>query len=196
MQFKIHYVLKCFLPWNGWIIFSRLNPIKEFATSFINLHAVHLLIQKKILSLTLFKIIAVSGLSILLRVFLMGRSGHPTTWGHLGGLPASQKVWTFPFCWISPPLKNWVSLSPITDYILKKKISLIAFRQILSKILPEACIFSNTVMTYLKKFVGTKSLNTNQCPAGLSPRIIPQYPRKHLWETLRMERNPTQQPKI
>ena len=135
-----------------------MNAIKEFATSFVNLHAVNLLIWKKILSLTLFKIITVNGSSTLLRVFLMGRSGCPTKGGNLGGLPASQKVWTFPLCWISPPLKNWVP--QITDYILGKKVLVIAFRQILSKILPEACIFSNTIMTYLKKLVGTKSLNT------------------------------------
>ena len=35
-------------------------------------------------------------------------------------------------------------------------------------------------MTFLKKFVGTKSLNTKQCAAGLSPRIIPHYPPKPL----------------
>ena len=52
-------------------------------------------------------------------------------------------------------------------------------------------------MTYLKKLIGTKSLNTEQCPAGLSPRIIPHYlPPKHLWETLGMGKNLTQQPKI
>ena len=27
-------------------------------------------------------------------------------------------------------------------------------------------------MTYLKKFIGIKSLNTKQCPAGLHHRII------------------------
>ena len=61
----------------------------------------------------------------------------------------------------------------ITDHILRKK-SLIAFRQILVKILPAACIFSYTIMTYLKKLHGTNSLNTKQCPVGLSTRIIPQ----------------------
>ena len=33
-----------------------------------------------------------------------------------------------------------------------------------------ACIFSYTVMAYLKKLIGIKSLNTKQCLAGLSPR--------------------------
>ena len=44
-------------------------------------------------------------------------------------------------------------------------------------------------MTYLKNFIGTKSLDTKQCPAGLSPRIIPHYPTKHLWENLGMAKN-------
>ena len=38
-----------------------------------------------------------------------------------------------------------------------------------------ACIFiTYTIITYLKKLDGTKSLNTKQCPVGLSPTIIPQ----------------------
>ena len=77
-------VLKCFLPWNGWVIFSRLNAIKEFATSFssLTLHAVNLLLWKKILSLTLFKIVIESRPSTLLRVFLMGRLGCLTKGGN------------------------------------------------------------------------------------------------------------------
>ena len=63
----------------------------------------------------------------------------------------------------------------ITDHVLEKKVSLIDFGQSFSKILPQACIFSNTIMPYLKKLIGTKSLNTKQCPAGLSPGIIPHY---------------------
>ena len=33
-------------------------------------------------------------------------------------------------------------------------------------------------MTYLKSFIGTKSLDIKQCPAGLSPRTIPNYSPK------------------
>ena len=132
---------------------------------------------------SLFKIITVSRSSILLRVFLMGRSECPTKRGNLRGLSESQKVWTFLFCWISSPPKNWVILSIDHTPYITKKVSLTAFRQILSKTLPEACIFSNPVMNYLKKIIGTKSLNTKQCLAGLSPRIIPDYSPKHLWET-------------
>ena len=154
------------------------------------------MIWKKILSLTLFKIITVSESSTLLRVFLMGRSGCPTKGGNLESLPASQKVWTFIFCSISPPLKNWVSLSPDHRLHIRKKVSLRAFRKILSKHLPGACILSNTIITYLIKLVGIKSFNTKQCPAGLSLRIIPHYLRKHLYETLGMGKNPMLQLKI
>ena len=48
--------------------------------------------------------------------------------------------------------------------------------QILPKMLPVMHIFSFAIMTYLKKLTGTKSLNREQCPAGLSPRIIPSLP--------------------
>ena len=125
-----------------------------------------------------------------------GRSSCPTKGGNLWGPSASQKVWTFSNCWISlPPKIEW--LCPlITLHILEKQVSLTALRQILSKVLPEACIFSNTIVTYLKKFIGTKSLDTKQCPAGLSLRIIPHYPPKHLWETLGMGKNHTQEPKM
>ena len=43
----------------------------------------------------------------------------------------------------------------------------------LPKFLPTVHIFSFTILTYLKKFIANKSLNAKQCPAGLSPRIIP-----------------------
>ena len=62
----------------------------------------------------------------------------------------------------------------IIDHILVKKVSLITFRQVLPNILLLARIFSYTIMIYSRKLNGTKSLNTKECPAGLSPRIIPQ----------------------
>ena len=46
----------------------------------------------------------------------------------------------------------------ITDHILEK--SVIALTQILPKFFPAAYIFSNTIMTNLKKLTGTKFLNT------------------------------------
>ena len=75
-------------------------------------------------------------------------------------------------------------------------VSLTAFRQILSNILLEPCILTNTIMNYLKKFIRTKSLDTKQCPPGLSTRSKPHYPPKHLWEILGMGKNHTQQPNI
>ena len=63
----------------------------------------------------------------------------------------------------------------ITDHVMKKEVSLIAFRQILPQTFPMACIFRHTFRTYLEKLDGTKSLKRKQCPARLlSPRIIPQ----------------------
>ena len=49
------------------------------------------------------------------------------------------------------------------------KVSLTAFGQILPKILPVVHISSFIIMTYLKKFIGIKSLITKQCLAELSP---------------------------
>ena len=46
----------------------------------------------------------------------------------------------------------------------------------LPKILPVTRIFSFTIMTYLKKLIGIKFLNTKECPARFSPRIIPSRP--------------------
>ena len=79
------WVLKCFLPWNGWIIFTRLNNIKEFAISFpsLILYAVICCFERKY-SLTLIKFITVSTPSTILLAFLVGRSGCPikgATWG-------------------------------------------------------------------------------------------------------------------
>ena len=81
------------------------------------------------------------------------------------------ELWTVGYY---PTKKLSPSVLPlITKRILEKKVSLIACRQILAKILPAAYIFSNTIMTNLKKLIGNERLNTKQCPAGLSPKIIP-----------------------
>ena len=53
-----------------------------------------------------------------------------------------------------------------------KKVSLIAFKQILPKILPMLHIFNFIIMAYLKNFIGIESLSTKQSPAELSPWII------------------------
>ena len=90
------------------------------------------------------------------------------TWGT--GSPWKNKSLNFPFLLNvtpSPPSLPWSQ----TTYW--KKVSPTAFRKILPKILLVVYIFSNTIMTNLKKLIGNKSLNTKQCPAGLSPWIIP-----------------------
>ena len=58
----------------------------------------------------------------------------------------------------------------------KKGISDSFYTQILPNILPVVRIFSFTIMTYLKKLIGIKFLNTKQCPAGFSHRIITCFP--------------------
>ena len=93
------------------------------------------------------------------------------------GCSCKPKSLNFPLMLDITPTKKLGPPVPtlITDHILRKKVSLIAFRLSLPKILPAAYIFSNTIMTNLKKLIGNKSLNTKQCPAGLSPRIIPLH---------------------
>ena len=156
-----------------WIIFSRLNTIKEFTTSFLslNLHGLNFLIWKTIIWLPVFKIITVSRSSTLLWVVLMGGSGCHTAGENSGVLPANQKVWTFPFRWISLPPKTWVPLSPdYRPHSVKKGISnsfsTNFIKKFASKIFP-------TIKTYLKKLFGTKFLNTKQCPAGNSQSYTP-----------------------
>ena len=75
--------------------------------------------------------------------------------------------------------RHHVSLHPSLDcrpHAWKKAISDSFQTQILPNILPVARILSFTMMTYLKKLIRIKSLNTRQCPAGFSPRIIPSSP--------------------
>ena len=60
--------------------------------------------------------------------------------------------------------------SPFKPKMLKLRLSLITFGQILPKILPVVSILSYTIMTYLN-LAATKSLNAKQRPVGLSPRI-------------------------
>ena len=68
-------------------------------------------------------------------------------------------------------------------------------KQILPKLLSAAYTFSYTIMNNLENLTRIKSLNTKQCPAGLSPRIMLHYSPKPLWETLGIVENPSQQQK-
>ena len=110
-----------------------------------------------------------------------------SNWG--SGSVARLKFWTFPICWISAPV---LILSPDHRQHIGKKVSLIAFRQVLPKVLIVSYIFINTIMTNLKKFIGNKwnkFLNAKQCPALLSPRIIPLNFYGKLWGWRRIPAN-------
>ena len=80
--------------------------------------------------------------------------------------PVHQKIdcYPFPSC-LTPPL-------PWLQTIYWKKVSPVVFRQILPKILPMVHIFSFIITTYLKKFIGIKTLSTKQYPPELSPWSI------------------------
>ena len=125
----------------------------------------------------------------------MGRSGCPTKGGNFfrQGVSLQVKKFELSFFVEHHPAKKLSSPVPWSQTIYRTCISN-NFRQVLSNILLKAWIFNNTTMTYLEKLVGTKSLNTKQCPAGLSPQKIPHYLPEHFWETLGMRENPTQRP--
>ena len=163
-----------FLTFKWTDIFSRLNTIKLFVTYFSSLilHPVNVLLWKKILSLTLFKVITVSIPSTLIRIFFMERSGCPTkgrNW--VEDFRASPKMWTFPFCWISPPLKNWDPCpSPDHRPHIEKKVSLIAFRQVLAKLWKDMMELSPLIQN---------SIQQDYLPE-LYLRHLPSYQKCHL----------------
>ena len=140
-----------------------------------------------------------------LRVFLMERSRCPTKRGNQD-VPASLKVQTFPFCWIK--------ISHIGKFrILGKKVSLIAFRQVLTKILPAACIQLHNYYLFEKSQLKLSSFIQNSVQQDYLPesyaRYLPSYQKCHkivaptryyglvppspepLWVTLGMGKNPT-----
>ena len=59
--------------------------------------------------------------------------------------------------------------SPVPDHLFGKELYLIVLTK---KLLSVMRIFSFAMMTNMKKFIRIKSLNTEQCPARLSPKII------------------------
>ena len=170
-------------------------PSKKFATSFsfLTLHVVNLLLPKKKISLVPFKINLVGKPSTLSTVFLMVWLRFPTKWSKLEVSLQAQNFEIFHFFDINPPKKSLLEPPLITSTYLEKKGIPIAFRQVLPKNLPVAYIFCHKILTNLKKLIGTKSLDTNQCSAGLSPRIIHHYSAKPSCEALRMEENPSQE---
>ena len=101
----------------------------------------------------------------------MRRLGCPTKGGNCVGSPSKLKNWKLSLFVGYYTHSKIESPRPSADHRphIEKKVALITFRQILSKILPVASIFSYTILTYLKKLDGTKSLNTKQYPAGKIP---------------------------
>ena len=155
----------------------------------------NLLLWKKILTLTHFKIITLIRPSTLPKVFFMGGSGVGTRGGgdcgglspvmpkilnftHLVNVTPHQKVGSFSFssCFTLYSL-DW-------DHILEKRISN-SFQTNLTKNF--ACgahfqihfHFSYFIFSYnhhlFEKLIGTKSFNTKLCPVELSPWIITSY---------------------
>ena len=84
----------------------------------------------------------------------------------LGGFPFKSKILDFPLVLdITPHSTPTKKLSPPVSSLISEHI--------LPKTLPAERIFSYTSMTYLKNLVKALFFNTEQCPAGLSSRIIP-----------------------
>ena len=113
----------CYLVlWSECIIFRRLNTIKEFVTSFqsLILNAADFLLWKKILSITLFKMITVSRPSTLVRFFLMGRSWCTTKGGLWVGVgsppPCKLKCLKFLLLLGTSEPKNWYPTWSQTTY--------------------------------------------------------------------------------
>ena len=113
------------------------------------------------------------------------RSGCPTKGrnrgGVGGGLSLQAKNLNFPLLLDIPPpplplSKHWSTYSsPNRRPPLRKKIYLIAFRQILPKMFVCHMHFQLQNHSLFEKLLGTKSFNIRQCPAGLSTRIILLY---------------------
>ena len=122
-------------------------------------------LKENTLSLILFKNITVIRPSTL----LMGGGLWFTIKGGTGkdSEPFHQKIecYSFPSC-LTPSL-HWLQ----TTYW--EKVSLIAIKEILPKIFPMVHIFSFIITTYLKNFIGVRTLSTKQYPAELSPWSIP-----------------------
>ena len=161
-----------------------MNSIEDFANTFPSLisYSLNLLLWKKILAPTLFKIITVIRPSTIIRVLLMGDQDLQIRDGLRATLPTHSQNFKprSPVRCHSLPKKQALSLSFMSQPVLplivahiEKKVSLIAFRQVSRKTLPVVQLFSFIITTCLKKLTGIKPLSTKQCPAKLSPRIIP-----------------------
>ena len=107
-------------------ICNRFKFITRFSS--FTLHAVNILLWKKIFSLTFSKVITASRPATLIRVFLMVRSGCITKGERVRTLPTSPKVLTSPFCWNCSHQKiEYLHPSPYhRPYVEKKNAFLFA----------------------------------------------------------------------
>ena len=132
-------------------IISSLCKIKWFWLTFKNVHS--------------FDVAFLHLLAVVFPPFSWGFIGNPVDWKK--SYPTA-KIYSFP-----PSEKPVVFL--VTYLILgERKVSLMALRQVLPKVLSAACFFSYTIMTYLKKLDGTMSLDIIQCLAGIFSSVIPK----------------------
>ena len=156
------------------------------------------MLWKKILFLTLIKIIIISRPSTFIRVFLRRRPTCSTNDG-IACVRAcvcvcvcvfvcvfvctcacvcvsfcKLKKETFPFYWISTPLKNWVPLSHVWSHSRKNSISN-SFQTNFIKILHVASIFGYTIMTYLKSLMELSPLIRNSVHQDYLPELYPRY---------------------
>ena len=158
-----------------------MNTIRDFATSFpsVTLHAVNLLLWRKILS-HYFQSHYSNQTKHTRQGAFYGGSRFATQGGTgEGSEPPHQKIESSPFPYSLSPSRSWLQ-------IIYCKKSLIAFTQILPKILPVVLIFSFIIMAYFKKFIGIKShstkltsiiitLNFTPCIAHLIKNLPPTF---------------------
>ena len=148
---------------------DNITSIKDFTTSIssLSLHAVNLLLWRK----THFLLYSFQN-------YYSNQIKHtPHVWSKFAtneetsedSKTVHQKIDCCPFPSCLTPFFPWLQIT------YWKKVSPIAFRQILPKFLPMVHIFSFIIWTYLKKFIGIKILSTKQYPAELSPWSIPIY---------------------
>ena len=98
----------------------------------------------------------------------------PFFWAFIGNPVNWEKSYPKAKIYSIPPSEKPVVFLIRSLILGERKESLIALRQVLPKVLPGACFFSHTIMTYLKKLDGTMSLDIKQCPAGIFSSIIPE----------------------
>ena len=155
------------------------------------------MLWKKILFLTLIKIIIISRPSTFIRVFLRRRPICSTNDGIACVracvcvcaclcvcsfarvrvcvcISASSKKKLFPSIGYQPHSKIEFPC-PTFDHIVERIVSLIAFRQIVSKILHVASIFSYTIMTYLKSLMELSPLIQNSVHQDYLPELYRRY---------------------